>query len=865
MSCIPLIHFLHDGTGRVNEDAMDILVRMSRNVAVICIAGPYRTGKSFLVNSIINDKDPTRGFQVGPTVQPCTKGLWLYTSPIHSGVDDNGQPYDVLVIDTEGTGATNSDNNRDTRLFALALLISSYFMYNSQGAIDEPALSNLQVVTNVSRMVKVAAADVNPFAAAFDDNTIFSASDIPKLGDEFPRFMWVVRDFSLQLTSRTGESITSDEYLEESLSDDLKKQDDGGVRQSIKGAFPSRGCVTLVRPCNNEDNLQHLGSMDESIMRPEFINQVKSLRNRVLNETAPKTIYGHNVTGAMLAQLCRFYTQAMNEGGVPVIEDAWKSICEAQARRAHDHAMKVWDDQIGESENSKHPPKPPFSIMENIRAAHDEAIRVFSGYQLSDERTTDNERAALVKMLDTKGVAHAHAAIDEWDNMLFSHKNTEFDEGHANGRQLINSFIPEDSCTETEWGRICMEKHQSDLVANLQYRHDGGISSKRYKQTLADLKSEQDECVKLQDAINEHKQTHADEKKRHEEELATAREEIGRLKTEMDANLLLLSEQDLKRSAAEEDILHLRQEVDLSKEREAVALEKAKCAQELELELASSHVELRSVRENLLQTQEYTEELKKSNQRRIDDLNVKWTEHADQLNATNKGLHDDYGGQLEECKKVGTEISKKLKLTEKSLQQSKELYQKHVEEANKSKIEMMEKYAQSEKKLREEIAQLTKINKDMESEKIVLKETLADKELQLQDTLRQQMNDRQMNEMKARETAHRLSSRCDELSKKRKRCEELESQIAEDQKNLSKLKWLEDQNKKLEPRIVSLTQENELIRKDMQRVKEENMHMLTQQSIELKTKESLCDGLRSKCEVLTSRVAQLQSQVSVVQ
>lgn len=33
----------------------------------------------------------------------------------------------------------------------------------------------------------------------------------------FPSFMWVVRDFSLQLVDQEGEAITSKEYLEKAL------------------------------------------------------------------------------------------------------------------------------------------------------------------------------------------------------------------------------------------------------------------------------------------------------------------------------------------------------------------------------------------------------------------------------------------------------------------------------------------------------------------------------------------------------------------------------------------------------------------------------------------------------------------------
>jgi len=38
---------------------------------------------------------------------------------------------DVLVIDSEGLGALDEDSNHDVRIFSLAILLSSFFIYNS--------------------------------------------------------------------------------------------------------------------------------------------------------------------------------------------------------------------------------------------------------------------------------------------------------------------------------------------------------------------------------------------------------------------------------------------------------------------------------------------------------------------------------------------------------------------------------------------------------------------------------------------------------------------------------------------------------------------------------------------------------------
>ncbi len=119
------------------------------------MAGMYRTGKSYLLNRMLLNLKPggkRRGFGVGPSINPCTKGLWLWGTPVR-GTTSDGKPVNVLVVDSEGIGGLDEDNNHDMRIFSLALLLSSYFLYNSVGSIDENALSSLSLVVNITKHI----------------------------------------------------------------------------------------------------------------------------------------------------------------------------------------------------------------------------------------------------------------------------------------------------------------------------------------------------------------------------------------------------------------------------------------------------------------------------------------------------------------------------------------------------------------------------------------------------------------------------------------------------------------------------------------------------------------------------------------
>lgn len=118
------------------------------------------------------------------------------------------KPYKCLIVDSEGIGAFNEDKNHDTRIFLLALLISSYFVYNSMGTIDESALQSLSLIVNLSKQIQIKS---NKGGGADDEGEY---EDPDELAKYFPSFMWIVRDFALRLQDTFGNTISSKEYLE---------------------------------------------------------------------------------------------------------------------------------------------------------------------------------------------------------------------------------------------------------------------------------------------------------------------------------------------------------------------------------------------------------------------------------------------------------------------------------------------------------------------------------------------------------------------------------------------------------------------------------------------------------------------------
>jgi hypothetical protein len=61
----------------------------------------------------------------------------------------------ILIIDSEGIGALDEDSTHDSRIFALTILLSSCFIYNSIGSIDENAIQNLSLIVNLTKNIHI--------------------------------------------------------------------------------------------------------------------------------------------------------------------------------------------------------------------------------------------------------------------------------------------------------------------------------------------------------------------------------------------------------------------------------------------------------------------------------------------------------------------------------------------------------------------------------------------------------------------------------------------------------------------------------------------------------------------------------------
>jgi hypothetical protein len=298
---------------QINEEALDFLRSIKEEIIIVSVIGKARTGKSYLMNLLLDLIGKGNGFQVASSLQSCTKGIWLWGTPKNSL---NGKAK-IVFLDSEGTSSIDkSTKTYDSRIFALVVLISSLFLYNTYSNIDEHGINELSLAAHLS-------------------NAITTNSNIDKdelLTELSPKFIWIIRDFTLEkIHPETGEEISSKEYLELCLKNKRCGKgcnDNNVIRQNIIKFFPERDCVTLIRPVDSEDDLKKLNMIPYNNLKPEFKMEFKILKDKIFKEALPKKLNGKKLTGPALATFIEEFVKVINSGKIPNINNTWDSVIE---------------------------------------------------------------------------------------------------------------------------------------------------------------------------------------------------------------------------------------------------------------------------------------------------------------------------------------------------------------------------------------------------------------------------------------------------------------------------------------------------------------------------------------------------------
>nr|XP_042135966.1 guanylate-binding protein 1-like isoform X2 [Peromyscus maniculatus bairdii] len=310
-----------------NQEALEILSAIKQPVVVVAIVGLYRTGKSYLMNKLAGKQN---GFSLGSTVQSHTKGIWMWCVP-HS----QKPGHTLVLLDTEGLeDIGKGDNQNDCWIFALSVLLSSTFIYNSIRTINQQAMGQLHYVTELTDLIK---SKSSPEDSGIADSAIFVGF--------FPTFVWTLRDFHLEL-ELNGNPITPDEYLESSL-------------------------------------LLKTETVAEEELSEDFVEQVAKFTSYIFSSSGVKTLSGGiKVNGPRLQSLVLTYVNAIRSGELPCMENAVLTLAQIENSVAVQKAIEHYEEQM--NQKVQLPTETLQELLDLHRPIERESIKVFMKNSFKD-------------------------------------------------------------------------------------------------------------------------------------------------------------------------------------------------------------------------------------------------------------------------------------------------------------------------------------------------------------------------------------------------------------------------------------------------------------------------------------------------
>ncbi|KAK9810969.1 hypothetical protein WJX73_001870 [Symbiochloris irregularis] len=277
----------------VSEEGLDVLRKISGPVVPVIVIGPYRSGKSFLLNQLLG-VGCDAGFGVGHSRSTQTRGVWLWGEPLV--VRQGNRDLSLVLFDTEGFESTGKADAYDDRIFALSALLSAVLIYNLPETVRESDIEKLS------------------FAVQLADNFYSHAEGVQRNAPLAPaNMLWLIqRDF---LEGKTVQAMVK-EALQPvpNPGRDADIEQVNRIRTSLTILAQNSTAFGLRQPHLQRTQLCQLADSD---LDPVYVQQRSELRTLVFSLAKPKVVSGQEVTGTELADLLVKMVGALNSQDIP--------------------------------------------------------------------------------------------------------------------------------------------------------------------------------------------------------------------------------------------------------------------------------------------------------------------------------------------------------------------------------------------------------------------------------------------------------------------------------------------------------------------------------------------------------------------
>jgi hypothetical protein len=165
------------------------------------------------------------------------------------------------------------------------------------------------------------------------------------LRDHFPILVWAIRDWFLDFEVPGKEDPSADEYMEHCLQKEGCKV--------IRDHFDDRKCFAFPPPVSNMRKMKDLGTIDEDELDEDFLEETKKLLSFIKQKAKSKKIYQEDINGKPFSELLKSLTKSILEKYIS-IKSTSEYVESATNRDVFEKAIENYKDMF-EKEVSNYP------------------------------------------------------------------------------------------------------------------------------------------------------------------------------------------------------------------------------------------------------------------------------------------------------------------------------------------------------------------------------------------------------------------------------------------------------------------------------------------------------------------------------
>ncbi|KAL0459465.1 UNVERIFIED_CONTAM: Guanylate-binding protein 4 [Sesamum latifolium] len=300
---------------RLSREGLEAIERITTPIAAVAVIGPYRSGKSFLLNQLLS-LSCYEGFGVGHMRDTKTKGIWVWGAPVELDID--GVKTSVFYLDTEGFESIGKSNVYDDRIFALATVMSSVLIYNLPETIREADISRLSFAVELAE----------EFYGRFGEDVAFEPA----------KLLWLIQRDFLQ-----GKSVQEmvDEALRRvpNVNGDKNIDQVNQIRESLAIMGDNSTAFSLPQPHLLRTKLC---DMKDDELDSIYVKKREQLKTVVSSIIRPKIVQGKSLNGKEFVSFLEQILEALNKGEIP----STGSLVEVFNKGILDRCLKLYSSRM---------------------------------------------------------------------------------------------------------------------------------------------------------------------------------------------------------------------------------------------------------------------------------------------------------------------------------------------------------------------------------------------------------------------------------------------------------------------------------------------------------------------------------------